>query len=46
MVSISTSVVDTHGLDVGDQISLDVNPNLSVGIGTSTSIRVQLKMKN
>ena len=43
MVSISTSVVDTHGLDVGDQISLDVNPNLSVGIGTSTSIRVQLK---
>ena len=43
VVSISTSVVDTHGLDVGDQISLDVNPNLSVGIGTSTSIRVQLK---
>ena len=41
VVSISTSVVDTHGLDVGDH--LDVNPNLSVGIGTSTSIRVQLK---
>ena len=43
VVSISTSTVDTHGLGIGDQISLDVRPNLSVGIGTSTSIKVQIK---
>jgi hypothetical protein len=35
-VSVSTS----HGLANGDVISLDINPNLSVGIGTSTGIRV------
>ena len=35
-VSISTS----HGLLSGDVISLSVKPDLSVGIGTSTSIKV------
>ena len=35
-VSVSTS----HGLTSGDQISLNVKPNLSVGIGTSISVRV------
>ena len=35
-VSVSTS----HGLQNGDSITLDVKPNLSVGIGTSTSVRV------
>ena len=36
-VSISTS----HGLKSSDIINLTVNPNLSVGIGTSTSIKVK-----
>ena len=35
-VSVSTS----HGLLANDSIELIVNPNLSVGIGTSTSLRV------
>ena len=35
-VSISTA----HGLIAGDSITLNVKPNLSVGIGTSTAIRV------
>jgi hypothetical protein len=34
-VSVSTS----HELSSSDVISLSVEPNLSVGIGTSTSIR-------
>jgi hypothetical protein len=38
VVSVSTS----HQLKVGDQISLKVKPDLSVGIGTSTSINVRL----
>ena len=36
-VSIST----THGLIDGDKINLTVKPNLSVGIGTSTSVKVK-----
>jgi hypothetical protein len=36
-VSVSTS----HELAFGDKIDLNVNPNLSVGIGTSTSIYVK-----
>jgi|688.fasta_scaffold02221_10 hypothetical protein len=36
-VSVSTS----HNLTSGDTINLDVKPNLSVGIGTSISIRVK-----
>ena len=35
-VSVSTS----HGLQNGDSITLEVKPNLSVGIGTSTAISV------
>ena len=38
-VSVSTS----HGLSNGDTISLTVKPNLSVGIGTSTAVRVLYK---
>ena len=34
-----TTVVD-HGLETGDDISLVVRPSLSVGIGTSTAVRV------
>ena len=41
VVSISTSpTVPTHGLETDDQINLTVNPKLSVGIGTSTAIRI------
>ena len=36
IVSVSTS----HQLNNGDEIQLTVKPNLSVGIGTSTSIKV------
>ena len=36
-VSIST----VHGLLSGDKVDLEVKPNLSVGIGTSTSIKVK-----
>ena len=36
-VSISTA----HGLSNGDQVNLIVNPNLSVGIGTSSSVYVK-----
>ena len=41
-VSISTS----HGLTEGDKINLSVFPNLSVGIGTSTSIKVLYDSNN
>jgi hypothetical protein len=36
-VSVSTS----HNLSTGDQISLSIKPNITVGIGTSGSIRIQ-----
>jgi hypothetical protein len=35
-VSVSTS----HGMSVGDVVDLTINPNLSVGIGTSTAVRI------
>ena len=35
-VSVSTS----HGISNGDLVSLDVRPNLTVGIGTSTSVNL------
>jgi hypothetical protein len=38
VVSVSTS----HELKIGDEIKLEIKPNLSVGIGTSTSIKVKL----
>ena len=34
------SISSAHGLSEGDLITLNVEPNLSVGIGTSTAIRV------
>lgn len=37
-VSVSTS----HGLTNGDSINLSVQPNLNVGIGTSTSVAITL----
>ena len=37
-VSVSTS----HQLRVGDKISLEVKPDVSVGVGTSTAIHVRL----
>ena len=39
---IKTTVTtgESHGLETGDQISLSVSPGLSVGIGTSSSVRV------
>ena len=37
VVSVSTS----HNLKVGDNVSLVVKPNLSVGVGTSTSVRIK-----
>ena len=37
-VSISTS--HSHGLVKGDSITMNVRPNLSVGIGNSTAVRV------
>ena len=40
-VSISTSY--SHGLSNGDLITMNVQPNLSVGIGTSTAVRVLYK---
>jgi len=38
VVSVSTS----HNLKIGDEIKLNVKPNLSVGIGTSSFIQVKL----
>jgi hypothetical protein len=38
VVSVSTS----HQLRIGDEVNLEVKPDLSVGIGTSTSINVRL----
>ena len=37
---ITVSVSTSHGLQNGDSITLDVEPNLSVGIGTSTAVSV------
>jgi len=37
VVSVSTS----HELKIGDTVTLNVNPDLSVGIGTSTAVRVK-----
>jgi hypothetical protein len=37
-VSISTS--HSHGLVKGDSITMNVRPNLSIGVGNSTSVRV------
>jgi len=38
----SVSVSTSHQLKIGDEINLEIKPNLSVGIGTSTSVKVKL----
>jgi len=38
IATVTTS--SAHDLEVGDVVDLNVNPNLSVGIGTSTSVKV------
>jgi hypothetical protein len=40
-IKSTVSVSTYHGLTAGDIISLNVQPNLSVGIGTSTSIYIK-----
>ena len=40
---VTVSVSTAHSLQNGDSISLNVKPNLSVGIGTSTAVRVLYK---
>ena len=39
-INSTVSVSTAHGLSEGDLVTLNVKPNLSVGIGTSTAIRV------
>ena len=38
--TVAISTVATSNLKFGDQIKLDIKPDLSVGIGTSTAVRV------
>ena len=40
-VSISTSISTSHGMLNSDVISLKINPSETVGIGTSTAVRVK-----
>jgi hypothetical protein len=40
---VTVSVSTSHELQNGDTVTLDVQPNLSVGIGTSTAVRVLYK---
>ena len=40
---VTVSVSTSHELQNGDTVTLDVQPNLSVGIGTSTDVRVLYK---
>jgi len=40
---VTVSVSTSHELQNGDTITLDIQPNLSVGIGTSTKVRVVYK---
>jgi len=42
---VTVSVSTSHELQNGDTITLDVQPNLSVGIGTSTAVRVLYESK-
>ena len=37
---VTVSVSTSHGLQNGDSITLEVKPNLSVGIGTSTAVSI------
>jgi hypothetical protein len=40
---VTVSVSTSHELQNGDTVTLDVQPNLSIGIGTSTAVRVLYK---
>jgi len=40
-INSKVTLTTSHNLSVGDIISLDIKPNQSVGIGTSTSVRVK-----
>ena len=40
---VTVSVSTSHNLQLGDNVSLNVKPSLSVGIGTSTAVRVVYK---
>lgn len=40
-IQSTVSTASTHGLSYGDNVELIVNPNLSVGIGTSTVVRIR-----
>ena len=40
---VTVSVSTSHELQNGDTVTLDIQPNLSVGIGTSTAVRVLYK---
>ena len=40
---VTVSVSTSHELQNGDTVTLDVHPNLSVGTGTSTAVRVLYK---
>ena len=42
---VTVSVSTSHELQNGDTVTLDVQPNLSVGIGTSTAVRVLYESK-
>ncbi len=39
---VIVSTAQTHGLSIDDQVKITVEPNLSVGIGTSSSVNLQL----
>ena len=39
-ITTTLSISTSHGLTVGDQIELNVKPNFSVGIGTSTHVKL------
>ena len=39
-INTTLSISTSHGLDTGDKINLEVNPQLSVGIGTSIAVKL------
>ena len=45
-VSTTVSVSTSHSMSNGDVIELEVKPNLSVGIGTSTAVRIKYDQFN
>jgi hypothetical protein len=41
-INSTVSVSTFHGLQVGNNVSLNVKPNLSIGIGDSTAVKIKL----